>query len=158
MAIKTMYDIKFACGHKESRDLSGREAGKRASFASWLSQQDCGACFRKKNSEVTRQNDFKKAEGFEQDCKLDPLRGSDAQLKWAPIVRMDVLTRAHKHLVIDEEVSEEEFDERILNFARKIGHARWWFDNKDADGEDVEELVTTAYHDDDEASVEENPF
>lgn len=157
MAIKTHYDIKFACGHKEQRDLSEREAGKRASFASWLAKQDCGSCFRKKNGEADRQSRIKTAEGFEQDCKLDPLRGSEAQLKWAPIVRMDVLTRAHKHLVIDEEVSEEEFDERILNFARKIGRAGWWFDNKDADGEDVEELVSTAYHDEDEP-VEENPY
>lgn len=97
------------------------------------------------------------AEQFEKDCQLDPLRGSDAQLKWAPIIRTEVVVRAHKHLVIDEGISEEEFDERVLNFVRKIGHAGWWFDNKDADGEDVEELVSTAYHDKD-APVEENPF
>lgn len=157
MAIKTHYDIKFACGHKESRDLSEREAGKRASFAAWLAKQDCGGCFRKKNGEVDRLNRIEKATAFEQDCRLDPLRGSEAQLKWAPIIRMDLLVRAHKHLVIDEEVSEEEFDERVLNFTRKIGHARWWFDNKDADGEDVEELVSTAYHDEDQVT-EENPF
>lgn len=157
MAIKTHYNITFACGHKEQRDLSTREAGKRASFASWLAKQDCGKCFRKKSSEADRLGRMSIAEVFELDCKLEPLRGSEAQLMWAPIIRMDILVRSHKHLVIDEEVSEEAFDERVLNFARKIGHARWWFDNKDADGEDVEELVSTAYHDEDQVT-EENPF
>lgn len=157
MAIKTEYDIKFSCGHKETRDLSSREAGKRASFAKWLSQKICSACFRKESGENDRVERLAAAEAFDKECRLDPLRGSEAQLKWASIIRMEVLTRANDHLVMDGGISEEEFDERILNFARKIGRAGWWFDNRTAEGEDLEELVTTAYHDDQE-EVEENPF
>ena len=101
MAIKTEYDIKFSCGHKETKDLSSKEAGKRASFAKWLSQKICSACFRKESGENDRVERLAAAEAFDKECRLDPLRGTDAQLKWASIIRMEVLTRANDHLVMD---------------------------------------------------------
>lgn len=157
MAIKTHYEIKFSCGHKETKDLSDRPAGKRASFAKWAERQKCSKCYRQEGMETHRAEQLVDADAFAERCQLEALQGSDAQLKWAPIFRHRILGRAHELLVMEQGVTEEEFDERILNFARKISRAGWWMDQVEAEAEDVEELVTTAFHDSGE-TITENPF
>ena len=37
MAVQSKFEIDFACGHTETRDLSVKPAGKRKGFANWLS-------------------------------------------------------------------------------------------------------------------------
>lgn len=157
MAIKTHYEIKYSCGHKETKDLSERPAGKRASFAKWAERQKCSTCYRKDGMESQRAEQLADADAFAERCHLAPLEGSEAQLRWAPIFRHRLLGRAHDLLVMEQEITEEEFDERILNFARKISRAGWWMDQIDAEAEDVEELVSTAFHDSAE-TITENPF
>ena len=51
----------------------------------------------------------------------------------------------------------EDFEARILAPSRNVLRASWWIDNKDAEVEDIEELVSTAVTEDDRVETE-NPF
>jgi hypothetical protein len=48
----------------------------------------------------------------------------------------------------------EDFEARILAPSRDVLRASWWIDNKDAEVEDVEELVSTAVTEDDRVETE----
>jgi hypothetical protein len=41
MAVKTIWNIDFSCGHSDARDLSDRPADERAGFARWLAERPC---------------------------------------------------------------------------------------------------------------------
>ena len=160
MAIQTEYKIKLACGHTETRDLSDRPAGKRSSFKRWLEQHgDCKKCWKAKNADELYKKEAEAANDFTRDQELPDLTGSEKQLKWANIFRFSVLDHAHQKLVEEGELSEEDFEERIMVHARKITFASWWFDNKDNDPEDLEELVSNAIDEEPDKVIEtENPY
>lgn len=161
MAVQTTFDITFQCGHTEQRDLSDRPAGKRKSFANWLSQQDeCSACWRENNRDKINEKRREAALQNQKALDLPDLEGSEAQLEWAPIFRNNMVMNAHEELVRGDNaaMTEEQFEERVLDPARKIVNAGWWMDNVDAEPEDLEELVTTALDDAVAGTVNENPF
>lgn len=158
MAVQTHYDITFTCGHTEHRDLSDRPAGKRASFAKWLARNgECVDCWKKKHEDDRRVQQLEVAAGNAKKLELPELKGSEAQLAWAPIFRNDLIIDAHSDLTEGEDASmtEDEFDARILTPARSITRAGWWMDNSSAASEDLEELVSTAL---DEGDTNENPY
>lgn len=158
MAVQTHYEVTFTCGHTETRDLSDRPAGKRASFAKWLARNgDCVDCWKKEHKDDRRLAQLEVAASNAKKLELPELEGSEAQLAWAPIFRNDLIIGAHSDLTEgdDAAMTEEEFDTRILTPARSITYAGWWMDNSGAASEDLEELVSTALDDGDAA---ENPF
>lgn len=158
MAVKTHYDVTFTCGHTETRDLSDRPAGKRASFAKWLARKgECVDCWKKAHKDDRRIEQLDVAAANAKKLELPDLEGSEAQLAWAPIFRNDLIIGAHSDLTEgdDPAMTEDEFDARILTPARKITRAGWWMDNSEALSEDLEELVSTAL---DEGDTNENPF
>ncbi|WP_112235313.1 hypothetical protein [Kocuria sp. BT304] len=158
MAVQTQYEITFTCGHTETRDLSDRPAGKRASFAKWLARKgECTDCWKTEHKDDRRLERLDVAAGNAKKLELPELEGSDAQLAWAPIFRNDLIIEAHSDLTEGEDpaMTEEEFDARILTPARSITYAGWWMDNSRAASEDLEELVSTALDDGDGS---ENPY
>lgn len=161
MAVATKYDVTYSCGHSESRDLSKTPAGKRVGFAQWLHTQPCFKCSDKDNKEARRQQRIQDADRFAQRLDLPELNGTERQLMWAPIFRHRLIDAAHTALVTEapegEALTEEEFEDRVLVYARRLTRAGWWMSNSQAEAEDLEELVTTA-QDDGDAVVEENPF
>ena len=158
MAVQTHYDITFTCGHTETRNLSDRPAGKRASFAKWLARNgECVDCWKKEHKDDRRLEQLYVAAANAKKLELPELEGSEKQLAWAPIFRNDLIIDAHSDLTEGEDASmtEEEFDARILTPARSITYAGWWMDNSKAASEDLEELVSTAL---DDADTTENPY
>lgn len=157
MAVKTKWDITFGCGHTETRDLSDKPAGQRAGFANWLSNQDeCVDCFRANNKDVIAEKRLEAALANQPKLGLTDLEGTEAQLKWAPIFRNELIVHAHEELVDDGAMTEEDFESRILEPARNIIRAGWWMDNIESEPQDLEELVTTAG--DEDGNVNENPY
>lgn len=147
MAIPTHFDITFTCGHTEKRDLSAKPAGKRKTFAKWLSHNgECIRCWKENHKDERRLQQMQIAESNAQKLDLPQLDGSKSQLEWAPIFRNDLIIQAHSDLTEGEDapMSDDEFEERIMVPARKITRAGWWMDNSDSESEDLEELVTTA--------------
>lgn len=163
MAIPTHYDIDYSCGHSETRDLSEKPAGSRAGYAEFLARGKCWECFKKSND---RKNSASRKKFLEEknasavaDSKklgLPQLQGSAKQVPWATSVRVELIQSAHDVLVMGESplMSDQEFDEKILEPAKLIRRAGWWLSNKDADVEDLEELV----NDVEELDTCENPF
>lgn len=160
MAVKSKFEIEFACGHTETRDLSGKPAGKRKGFANWLGQQNCFECWKDETKDERAEQRREAVEANAKKLGLPPLEGSDRQLEWAPIFRDSVIQNAHEELCRGEDpaMSEEEFEERIMEHARQITRAGWWMDNSDSEPEDLEELVSTALDDEDEFNGSENPL
>ena len=161
MAVQAKFDITFQCGHTETRDLSDRPAGKRKSLANWLSQQDeCTACWRENNKDELNTKRREAALQNQNALDLPDLEETDKQLEWAPIFRNNMLMNAHEELVRGEDaaMTEDQFEERVLDPSRKIVNAGWWMDNVDSDPQDMEELVTTALDDAVAGVVNENPY
>lgn len=157
MAVKTKWDITFGCGHTEERDLSHKPAGKRAGFANWLARQDeCSDCFKKNNKDEIAAKQLEAALQNQKPLGLPDLDGTESQLKWAPIFRNELIVDAHDALVDNGDMTDEDFDSRILGPARTIVRAGWWMDNIESAPTDLEELVTTAG--DEPGNVTENPY
>lgn len=164
MAIKTSYDVKFSCGHENTVDLSGKPAGKRATVARWLSEQPCLKCKRaEENKAKSREHEAENAKELEEaneyaaKLELPALTGSEKQrakiVPWATRIRHQLIKAAYAEFVESEKWTEEEFETRILVPAREVEYCGWWLDNRDAEPEDLEELLTTA--DDEEEEDEE---
>lgn len=158
MAIQKTFEIEFACGHSEKRDLSEKPAGKRKGFANWLSQQNCFECWKDETKDERAEQRREAAASNAQKLGLPELDGSEKQLEWAPIFRDSVIQNAHEELCRGEDaaMSEEHFEERIMTHARMITRAGWWMDNSDSEPGDLEELVSTALDDEDQVNGCEN--
>lgn len=160
MAIPTHIDITYTCGHTINEDLSAKAPGRRKSWANWASRNsECVDCWKKKNKNTWRLEQLENAEANAKKLELPELEGSEKQLEWAPIFRNDLLINAHQELTegSNPAMTEEEFDEKILDPARKITRAGWWMSNVDSESEDLEVLISTAF-DQDPGSVNENPY
>lgn len=156
MAIATKFKIKFTCGHSEIKDLSDVPSGKRHDRARYMGKTYiCNKCFKQVDKENLAKHNAQllaEAEVFEEEHELPELTGSEKQISWATKVRYELLSAA---LEIVED------PEELLEPARTIGWAGWWIDYKDADAEEVLELVQTGARkaqDREERVESENPF
>lgn len=165
MAIPTEFAIEHTCGHTQTRDLSNVDAGKRKSRADWYSKnQTCAKCFKASKDSEDRKDTNQRAidaAAFANDHGLPELKGSDAQVKWASIIRAEAL-----EVVVDEHQDAP----AVIEAAKAITHAGWWMDNLGWDdqkkynygADEFAELILTgpaAQAERDATSVEnENPF
>lgn len=147
MPVPTKVRIPYRCGHTAAADLSKIPAGKRKSRAKWYSENfDCPDCFkqqRQKSSEQDANQRALDAEAFAEAHELPELDGSEAQIKWASIIRHETVAA-----VVDDEADDTG---AVLDAARQIRWAGWWMDNlnwserKDnaMDAADFAELIRT---------------
>lgn len=148
MAVKTVWEVTYRCGHTEDKDLSGKAADQRAGFAKWLSEKsDCTACWRRsrdKDSAADRATFFAQLDAertaWEQVTQMPALDGSEKQIPWASRIRHSLLTKAFEAFESDDAAFAVTFEDP----ARAITAARWWIDQKDADPADLPELFEAA--------------
>ncbi|WP_431711472.1 hypothetical protein [Glutamicibacter uratoxydans] len=142
MAIATRYKIKFTCGHTEIKDLGTTPPGKRVSKARWMGDTyTCTTCFKaadRKDLDKLNADTLADAEVFGQHHDLPDLEGSDKQLPWATRVRYQLLTDGLDDIGHDSPEAQE-----LITAARTITRCGWWIDYKDADPDEVFEVVTT---------------
>lgn len=161
MALATEFTIKLSCGHTETRDLSDQPAHNRKSYAKWLSAKGkCRKCFLKDNQEEYDKKRREIAENNMRVFELQDLEGTENQIKYGILVRDRLLTQAIEYYIRGEEpeMSEEEFETRILEPARQFSHAGWWMDNKDSDAKELLEIFDSFREDPNTQDVNENPF
>lgn len=158
MAIPTTFEIDFACGHTEERDLSNKPAGQRKGFASWLTTKNCSECNRKENAAEYKEKLYEEALQKQAALELPALEGTEKQLKWATTARNDVLMKAFEEFVRGEHaiMTEEAFEKQFLVPARMITRASWWIDYRDTEPADLKECLDTAIEE--EGNINENPF
>jgi hypothetical protein len=156
VAVKTIWPITYACGHSEDRDLSGKRANERTGYARWLASKDCTDCWRATQADAGEQRtkdqwlERRRAEeaeqvgAWEQRASMQPLDGSEKAAAWSRRVRHSVLTSAYDALVVEGDMSDEQWIAHIEAPARLITRASWWIDNRDTDPTDVAELVAAA--------------
>lgn len=163
MAIPTHYDVKLSCGHTEkNKDLSAKPAGERKSFINWLETKGkCWNCFQKANKDEYAQKDYEQALVNQEIFGLQDLEAfSDKQLIAGTRIRNYKLTTALEEFVRGENATmdEEEFNERIVEPARKIVRAGFWLSNVEVELEDLEEILSTASENNPVDVESENPF
>lgn len=148
MSVASEYEIEFACGHVEDRDLSAKPAGDRAGFASWLAKTKWTSCWQRsskrevsKEVAAERESKLQAVREDQERSQLPLLQGSDKQVPWATDVRYGLLQAAYAELVEIGGLSDDEFDSQVLEFARKVDRAKWWIDNKDVDVTELLELL-----------------
>jgi hypothetical protein len=156
VAVKTIWPITYACGHSEDRDLCSKRVDERAGYARWLASKDCTDCWRATQADtgerVTKEQwlERKRAEeaeevgAWEQRAGMFALNGSEKAAAWGRRVRHSILTSAYDALVVESDMSDEQWIAHIEASARLITCASWWIDNRDADPADVAELVAAA--------------
>jgi len=156
VAVKTIWPITYVCGHSEDRDLSGKRADERAGYARWLASKDCTDCWRATQADAgeraTREQwlERKRAEeaeevgAWEQRAGMHALDGSEKAVARGRRVRHFALTSAFDALVVEGDMSDEQWIAHIEAPTRLITRASWWIDNRDAEPADVAELVAAA--------------
>lgn len=128
-------EITFKCGHVEDRDLSAKPAGERRRYAEWLSSTACRSCWQR-SSKRTQSKEFKARAEQEVQAALEdqkkmglpPLAGAEKQVAWGLTSRYNLFRSVYDDLVQSGELSEDEFDERLLTPAKRIDRAGWWID------------------------------
>ncbi|MFW0168779.1 hypothetical protein [Rothia sp. P4278] len=162
MAVATEYKIKLSCGHTETRDLSDQPAHNRKSYASWLSKKgSCHKCFIKNNQAEIEAKRLEVATSNMQKFELQDLEGTERQQHYGLLVRDRLLVQAIEHFLRGEEppFNDDEFENRILEPARRFSHAGWWMDNKDTAPDELLEMFDSFRTDpSNQEGVNENPF
>ncbi|MGW6840260.1 hypothetical protein [Streptomyces sp. NPDC054958] len=164
MAVKTLWSIEHDCGHTTQADLSNRPADRRAGYARWLAQRDCTDCWRScRSQDATSQSEWleqkrsaeqARADEWAERYRMPPLEGVGRALAWGSRCRHQLVTAAYTALVVEGEMSDAEWEE-FENSLRPLIRTGWWIDQRDADPEDLPELVEAATSDD---RPTENPF
>jgi len=151
VTVKTTWDVTHICGHEQAHDLSAKRVSERAGYARWLSTKDCGDCyFAKRDASAgqdreawlasKRAEEAAATETWETKAGMTPLMGSPKAVGWATRVRHQLLSAAYDVAG----PTDDEFEARVLVPARRITSASWWIDQRDADAEDIAELVVDA--------------
>lgn len=151
MAIKTTWTVEHACGHEQDHDLSDKRPSERAGFARWLKTKDCSDCWRatrdKQNAtareawvEEQRAKEMTEVEAWELVCAMPVLDGSDKSVDWGRRVRHNLMAAGHDYAQ-EIGVCDEDFAQQVEQPARRINSASWWIDQRDAEGDDLPELV-----------------
>lgn len=146
--MSAVVEITFKCGHVEDRDLSAKPAGERRRYADWLSSTACSSCWQR-SSKRTQSKEFKARVEQETQAALEdqkkmglpPLVGAQKQVAWGLTSRFHLFRSAYDELVQSGELTEDEFDEKILTPAKRIDRAGWWIDNRDASATELLELI-----------------
>ncbi|MGW2477911.1 hypothetical protein [Streptomyces sp. NPDC001665] len=156
--------MKHTCSHQVVHDLSGRPADRRAGFARWLAAKDCTDCWKAAREADTgskeqwlaakRAAEQEKATEWAKQFDMPPLEGPERILAWGERSRHQLMTAAHTALVVEGVWDEADWAE-LEEKARGISRAGWWLDQRDADGQDVVELLDAAGEAD---RGTENPF
>lgn len=123
------YDIGFACGHTENRQLLGKHEG-RYRCIEWASER--GSCSVCRNANV-----LAAAEDTEMEYRLPCLSGSEKQVSWARTIRSRKIgeffdhcrevrrgTTAERLEALDAEV------EQIVEAMREKNSASYWIDRR----------------------------
>lgn len=164
MAVKTIWPIDHTCGHHADRDLSDRPADRRASFAEWLSRQECTDCWRASNEgdeqdkaawlKAKRAEEQTASEAWSEQYRMPPLEGTERAVPWGVRCRHQILADAYTALVTEGTTSEAEWAE-IEESACTVTRAGWWIDQRSSEPEDLAELLRAATGAD---RPTENPF
>ena len=146
------YDIKFSCGHAETRQLYGKTRD-RENTISWLEGQLCSDCWKaeeaRKREEATAQ-----AKEAAQEMELPELTGTEKQINWAICLRDNWLAIANEILarqiniwtpVINRHPERKgEAEGKIALLQRTINTiitqqttARYWIDNRERNVENT---------------------
>jgi hypothetical protein len=148
VAVKTVWVVTHTCGHRHSHELSAKRVSQRARYARWLATTECSACWRRKRTDrhdkeqtdwlaERRAEEHAEIDTWETETAMPALDGSDKAVDWARRVRHHLLTSAYGHLWL----SEDDFAERIEMPARAVTAASWWIDQRDAEPDELEELL-----------------
>ncbi|MGW6909258.1 hypothetical protein [Streptomyces sp. NPDC054940] len=154
MAVKKIWAINHACGHKtEEVDLSDRPADRRAGYARWLAERDCTDCWRATRGEDTeskaewlakrRAAEQAEAEEWSTRYRMPPLEGTDRAIAWGTLCRHQLVAGAYTALVVEGTTSEAEWA-AIEDAVRPLTRAGWWLDQRDAEPADLPELLAAA--------------
>ena len=152
MAVKTTWPVEHSCGHDEDHDLSERRPSERASYARWLAGRECSECWTAKRDRQNakdrdrwvaerRAEESAAADAWEKAADMPALDGrSDKAVEWGRRVRHQLMVASHEHAT-GIGVADDDFAEQVETPARRIRWASWWIDQRDAEGEDLAELV-----------------
>lgn len=138
--IPEYFEGTFGCGHEGRVSLENVALDKRFSRIRFLREKgSCKDCLGKQRaSERSRQAGM--AARWARGEGLPELIGSSKQIQFAEQVRHDLITDAWYALVTEGDVSEEEFEESIIQPSRVVTMAREWIDARFTD---PAELATT---------------
>ncbi|MEU8522401.1 MFS transporter [Streptomyces sp. NPDC048577] len=157
MPVKTSWTVIHSCGHEVTHNLADRAADRRAGFARWLEARDCSACWKAAREADTaakeqwlaarRAEEQAAATEWAEQFGMPPLEGPERALAWGERSRFQLVTAAYTALVTEGSWAEEDWavlEEKV----RTIGRAGWWIDQREADANDLPELLTAATSDD----------
>lgn len=168
MAIRTTWSVTHACGHDQDHDLFDKRPSARASYAKWLATKQCSTCWRTERDQVAereksawlaehRAEEMAAIETWELRFSMPALDGSEKAVTWARQVRHQLVVGGAEHAEVDGS-SAEDYLGALEASLGKVTSASWWIDQRDAEAEDIAELVVDAAADPGVDTGTENPF
>ncbi len=163
MPIPTHYEIRHACGHTVTRDLSAKLPLERAGLVTWLTARPCRACDPTEKARTRRWLAEKHpqaeaaANATEQRFRLDPLTGPDKIRSWATEVRATIVQDAWETL--GDALGEDSLAATIAGPASRLSAAGWWIDHREISIADLTGALAEALGDDAAVSAgNDHPF
>ncbi len=134
--------VARTCGHTTNIDLAGHKPFERDEKLVWAGASKCPRCDpkMKKVDAARHAKQLEEARAAEERMGLDPLRGSAKSIAWGIQVRVDLIARAFVALELDEEA----FDVAVCVPAGEVDSASWWIDHRDAEPQDLPQLLGRA--------------
>jgi hypothetical protein len=85
------YDVKFSCGHTETKELFGKGTERERKIEYWEQNGICTECYKKQQAELMAAKT--------QEMSLPTLEGSEKQIAWAEKIRVQMIERleSQKH-------------------------------------------------------------
>ena len=134
MAVRTIWHIRYACGHEADRKLSDLRPSEWAGLARFYADGECPSCWgaKKRAADGRQWPEQKRAEraAWERVAAMPALDGSERAVAWTGQVRHQLLIAAAQ---LGEHFNggagdDEAFDADIERPARQITSASWWID------------------------------
>lgn len=132
------YEITYSCGHTEKVNIYGKRA-EHARKLEWLSKGICSQC-REKVKEGEKRKALELAEQQANEYELPRLKGSEAQIKWAKLLRFERINKILKTYESKEFFDNVELYETFLYFIRKE-NASFWIDTRLEDTDTIFQKV-----------------
>lgn len=141
MSIPTVFSGTMGCGHEDSVSLEKVPLAKRWSYSKFLAERGrCKACA-KKDTVRAHEKAASEARGWAQAQGLPELGGTPKQQTFAEQVRRDLISDAWEVLVADGGMSEEQFEEKILQRAQLVTDPSVWLDSRESDPLELEAVL-----------------
>ncbi len=135
------YSVTHTCGHTQTHGLVGKNADRERKLA-WLATTECTECWKKSQAEAKEKQKAQasaEAETFAKEHKLSVIEGTEKQVEWANVIRMQFMMAIepfYKKMQDNNDAkfaNKKDFIIKTWQYLTSITDAKFFIDNRHAE-------------------------